>query len=231
MDAAAPRRPPLALGAANEPLAHSRVVLLLVDFINPLDFDGADALAPAALAAARATAALKQRLAQQGLQAIYANDNYGRWRSNFGELLAACQARPGAAGEIARLLAPAPSDLTLLKPRHSCFYATPLELLLGQLQARELVITGLAADLCVQMSAMDARMRGYPVWVPQDCTAAEAPRRKRASLDYLHSTLDCRITASTDALAAEPEAGEPPSDSSDAAADSYVTRLRRREHG
>jgi nicotinamidase-related amidase len=209
MDAVAPQRPALALGAANEPLPTSRVVLLLVDFINPLDFDGADDLAPAALEAARATAALKRRLAQAGMQTIYANDNYGRWRSNFGELLAACRMRPGAAGEIARLLVPASNDLTVLKPRHSCFYATPLELLLGQLQARELVIAGIAADLCVQMSAMDARMRGYPVWVPCDCTAAESPARKQATLDYLHSALDCRVAASTAAIEGASAAGHP----------------------
>jgi hypothetical protein len=34
-------------------------------------------------------------------------------------------------------LYPQAHDLTILKPRHSAFYASPLELLLSQMQARE----------------------------------------------------------------------------------------------
>ena len=64
-------------------------------------------------------------------------------------------------GEIARLLYPQAGDLTILKPRHSAFYASPLELLLAEMQARELVICGLATDMCVQLTAMDAFLREF----------------------------------------------------------------------
>lgn len=47
--------PPTGLRPAQ--LARSERVLLLVDFINPLDFPGGDQLAPHAVAAARCTAA------------------------------------------------------------------------------------------------------------------------------------------------------------------------------
>jgi len=92
-------------------LPHSKEVLLLVDVINPLRFPTARDLIPGALAAARAIAGFKARLARRGVSAIYANDNYGTWHSEFRDILAACQTLPGERGEIARLLAPSRSDL------------------------------------------------------------------------------------------------------------------------
>ena len=65
------------------PLPPSPTVLLLVDYVNPLDFEGAEALAPAAVAAARATASLRRSLRGSQTQVVYANDNYCVWRSDF----------------------------------------------------------------------------------------------------------------------------------------------------
>jgi nicotinamidase-related amidase len=167
--------------------------LLLVDFINPLDFPGAQQLAAPALAAARATASLKARLADQGVCAIYANDNYGAWQSDFRALVARCQAMDGEAGEIARLLAPGERDLTILKPRHSAFYGSPLELLLAEMETGELVVCGLATDMCVQMTVADAFLREFKTWVPADCTAAETPRATQDSLAYMASVLKADV--------------------------------------
>jgi nicotinamidase-related amidase len=176
-------------------LPHSRRVLLLVDFINPLDFPGAEKLAPLAVKAARATASLKLRLAADGVTAIYANDNYGVWQSDFHSLVSACLGMDGPPAEIARLLYPQANDLTLLKPRHSAFYASPLELLLAEMRAEELIICGLATDICVQLTAMDAFLREFRTWVPSDCTAAESPAAKTASLAYMRSVLKCDTSA------------------------------------
>lgn len=170
-------------------LRQSGCVLLLVDFINPLRFDGAEDIAPAALAAAKATAALKQRLCAAGVPAIYANDNYGVWHSDFKQLLGRCREQGGEAGELARLLAPADEDVVVLKPRHSAFHATPLPLLLEQMGARRLVLVGLAADICVQFTAMDAYVRGYELFVPADCTAAEHAADKDAALAWMARVL------------------------------------------
>lgn len=175
------------------PLPHSKEVLLLVDVINPLRFPTARDLIPGALAAARAIAAFKARLARRGVSAIYANDNYGTWHSEFRDILAACQELPGERGEIARLLAPSRSDLVILKPQHSAFHATPLQHLLGQMRAQKIAIVGWAADMCVMLSATDARMLGYQVWVPSDCTAAESSERKNSALRQLHGVFKCSI--------------------------------------
>jgi nicotinamidase-related amidase len=171
-------------------------VLILVDFINPLNFPGAEKLAPRALPAARATLRLRERLERGKVAVVYANDNYGAWQSDFQALVAQCCAREDTSGEIARLLAPRPGDITLLKPRHSAFYGSALELLLKEMGARELILAGLATDICVQMTATDAFLRGYEkVWVPADCTAAETPKAKATSLAYMRDVLKCDVRA------------------------------------
>lgn len=191
-----PARPRSRIGAAGE-LPHSETVLLLVDVINPLEFPEARRLERAALPAARATARLKARLSAAGAATVYANDNYGRWRSDFRDVYAYCVSRGGAAAELARLLAPTPDDIVILKPRHSAFYATPLDLLLTQMQARRLVVAGLAADICVQLTAMDATLRGYRLWVPRDCTAAESSELCNDALAYMRRVLKAEVARSS----------------------------------
>jgi nicotinamidase-related amidase len=177
-------------------LPPSPTVLVLVDFINPLDFDGAEALRPSALEAARATAALRRRAARDGVQTVYANDNYGVWQSDFKAVWARCRAMRGVPAEIARLLQPRRRDLTILKPRHSAFYSTPLDLLLRQLRSKRLIIAGLAADNCVLFTAMDAYLHGYSLWVPQDCTAAESADGKANALQHMQRILKATVRAS-----------------------------------
>jgi nicotinamidase-related amidase len=193
---------------ASPRLPCSSQVLLLVDFINPMNFPGGETLAPRAVEAARATAALKERLTAQGVATIYANDNYGVWQSDFHSLVTTCLGMEGPPGEIAHLLYPQAHDLTILKPRHSAFYASPLELLLREMQASELIICGLATDMCVQLTAGDAFLREFKVWVPSDCTAAESQDKKQASLIYMESVLKCDTRASGPAQARHERAHE-----------------------
>lgn len=175
------------------PLGVSPTVLLLVDFINTMRFPGARKLLPGALDAAKATSRLRKRLQARGVAAIYANDNYGVWRSDFQDLVATCRALPGMRGEMANLIAPGEHDLTILKPRHSAFHSTPLHHLLQELKAKELIVVGLATDMCVHLTVMDAYMLGYKVWVPGDCTAAESAVSKAESLRLMSRVLKCSV--------------------------------------
>jgi len=173
-------------------LPPSRRVMLLVDFINPLRFEGAKELAPFAVDAAQATARFKKRFRAEGGTAIYVNDNFGEWQSDVPRLLRECKRSGGAAAKLARFLAPAEEDLIVLKPRHSGFYQTPLDLLLHDLKAKELVIVGLSTDYCVKCTAMDAYVRGYRVCVPADCTAAESVQRRDDALTWMKDALKAR---------------------------------------
>jgi isochorismate hydrolase len=45
----------------------------------------------------------------------------------------------------------------------------------------------------VQITAMDAFLREFKVWVPADCSAAETPQAHEASLAYMAGVLKCDI--------------------------------------
>ena len=60
-------------------------------------------------------------------------------------------------------LLPEKDDYFVLKPKHSAFYQTNLEILLNYLGVRTLIMTGMAADICVLFSANDAYMRDFRV--------------------------------------------------------------------
>lgn len=168
-------------------------MLLVVDFINPLNFEGATNLEIPAVRAARVTARLRQRLSREGARTIYANDNYGVWNSDFASLWRKCVRLGGASADLALALPPRKKDFAILKPRHSAFYSTPLELLLQQLGCKRLVVTGLATDSCVLFTAMDAYLRGYTLWVPSDATAAQSEQAQQQTLAHMAAVLKADI--------------------------------------
>ena len=119
-----------------------------------------------------AIATLKRRWAAARVPVIYANDNSGQWRSDFKFVVDESLDSQGLGAEITRQLQPAPDDYFVLKPKHSAFFATPLEILLDHLRAKRLIIAGVAGDQCVMNTAADARMRDFDVVVPSDCIAS-----------------------------------------------------------
>jgi nicotinamidase-related amidase len=178
--------------------------LLLVDFIHALVADGGPRLPASALKAARNTALLKQRARRARMPVIYANDHFGNWKSDFPSLVRACRQRGGYAGELAALLEPGPEDFSVLKPRHSAFYGTPLEFLLDELGASRLILAGIEADICVMYTAQDAYMRKFRLWVPRNCVASRSGRRLAAALEFMGKNLkaDTRPAAETTPLGA-----------------------------
>jgi nicotinamidase-related amidase len=174
----------------------SPVALLLVDVINDLEFEGGEDLLPHAVEAARRIRDLKTAAKELGIPAIYANDNFGRWRSDFREVVEH-NLQDGVRGEeLARLLAPEKDDYFVLKPKHSAFFATTLETLLQYLGAQRLILVGYSSDICVTLTAADAYMRDYRLWVPADCVASASPKENRHALAYMQRVLEADTTPS-----------------------------------
>ena len=185
------------------------VALLLIDVINDLAFDGGEELLVQARPMAQAIAELKQRAYQANIPVIYVNDNFGHWRSDFQTIVEYCL-RPDVPGrETTAMLRPGQDDYFVIKPRHSAFYQTSLDLLLKYLKVRKLILTGMAADMCVLFTANDAYLREFEVIVPADCCAAESETYRRQSLDLVERVLKADITPSTEldlaGLAASPQ--------------------------
>ena len=57
--------------------------LLLIDVINDFEFEGGDKLLRPALPVGQSIAELKKGARAVGIPAIYVNDNFGKWRSDF----------------------------------------------------------------------------------------------------------------------------------------------------
>ena len=187
----APERTPLAGRRAARATA-----LVVIDMFSTWDFPDADALGRAAIRAAGCIAALKRRCDGAGVPTVFVNDNRGRWRSDAPGIVAesAVASRTGAA--IAERLRPGEQDYFVLKPKHSAFFATPLDLLLRHLRVRRLIVSGVAADQCVLLAAIEARMQDYDVVVPADCVGAQTAARNASALRHLESAHKVRVAAS-----------------------------------
>ena len=174
----------------------SQTCLLIIDMISEFSFDQAEHLFPAIDQAAQRIAALKRCMKKAEIPVIYINDNFGKWRSDFRGLITRCLQDGCRGRKIAEILAPDEDDYFVLKPKHSAFFATPLELLLKFLDTRHLVVTGIAGNNCVLYTAADAYMREFQVTVPSDCTVSLDPEANRMALAHMQETLKADITAS-----------------------------------
>ncbi len=177
---------------------NAETALLLIDVINPIDFEGGENLLRHALPMAGALAALKRRARAAGVPVIYVNDNFGRWRSDFPKIVQYCL-HPDVRGKpVVERLPPEDDDYFVLKPKHSAFFQTNLEILLKYLGVSTLILTGMAADICVLFSANDAYMRDFRIMVPSDCTASEDAENNRQVLMLMQRVLKAEITPSTE---------------------------------
>jgi len=163
--------------------------LLLVDVINDLDFPGSGPLVRAAEAMADGLARLAERARGAGVPVIYVNDNFGRWRSDWRSVVARCAAGEAPGHRVTQRLRPTPEDYFVLKPKHSGFFATPLDILLRYLRVDTLVLTGFAADICILATAHDAYMRDYRIVVPRDCVASNTRAKTAFALNEIREVL------------------------------------------
>jgi len=175
---------------------NSSVALVLIDVINDLNFERADELLAQALPMARKIATLKREAAQLQIPTIYVNDNFGQWKSDFRHTVEHCCADNSRGREISRALRPEASDYFVLKPKHSGFYATTLDVLLEYLKVDTLIITGIAANICVLFTANDAYMRDYRLVVPSDCVASNSAEETENSLRQMKTVLKADIRPS-----------------------------------
>ena len=174
----------------------SDVAVVLIDVINDLEFEGGDRLLPQALPMARRLAALAARARSAGVPVIYANDNFGRWRSDFRALLDRVLGESVRGRPIAELLRPEPDDYIVLKAKHSAFYSTTLDLVLRYLGTRTLVLGGLTGDRCVLLTASDAYMRDLRLVVPSDGVASIERGANRRALEQMRTLFDADVRPS-----------------------------------
>jgi nicotinamidase-related amidase len=175
----------------------SSVALILIDVINHFEFPDGDALLKNALPIAPRLARLKARCREAGVPAIYVNDNFGQWRSDAKSLVAHCLESTCAGRSFVEQILPDKEDYFVLKPMHSGFFQTPLEILLRYLGANRLILTGLATNSCVVCTAHDARMRDFTLNIPSDCSAARTRREHDEAISHVEEMAGAAVFPSS----------------------------------
>jgi nicotinamidase-related amidase len=178
------------------PVPVAGTALLLIDVINDLAFDGSDALVEQAEAMAAPLARLKRRATTAGVSAIYINDNFGQWRSDFRKTVAHCTARCSPGRRVSLRLKPTSRDYFVLKPKHSGFFDTTLDTLLETLRIRRVILTGIAGNICVLFTANDAHMREYKIFAPSDCIVSNTAADNDHALRQIETVLKGNIAPS-----------------------------------
>jgi nicotinamidase-related amidase len=177
---------------------NSDMALILIDVINDLAFDGGEKLLKHAIPMAKRVAALKKRAQQAGIPSIYVNDNFGRWQSDFQKLIVHCLADDSCGKQLVTILQPEEDDYFVLKPKHSGFYSTTLDLLLTYLGVKTLILTGIAGNICVLFTANDAYMRDYHLLIPADCVVSNTLKENNSALELMEKVLKADIRPSTE---------------------------------
>jgi|SRR5687768_11652254 len=170
----------------------SKAALLLIDVINDFDFPEGEELLRLAKPVGKNIAALKKRANDAGIPAVYVNDNFGRWQSDFKKIVAHCKNARGK--EFVEMLLPEDEDYFVLKPKHSGFYSTSLHLLVTHLGAENLILTGIAGNNCVLFTANDAYMRDFKIFIPSDCVVSNTEEENAHALKQMETVLKADTT-------------------------------------
>ena len=95
-------------------------------------------------------------------------------------------------------LTPGKGESVVEKNTHDCFYKTRMDSLLKRLgvlpETHTVVVTGIAAGICVYHAVIGFHVRHYNVVVPLDCCADWPESRKILETQMLRSAYDYNVT-------------------------------------
>ena len=177
----------------------SDTALLVIDMFNTYDHPDAEKLAESAAEVVAPIAELVERAGRRDdVDVIYVNDNYGDFAANHSDIIQG--ALQGARPDLVRPLVPSPDTRFLTKVRHSAFYATALDYLLGRLQTKRLILTGQVTEQCILYSALDAYVRGFEVRVARDAVVPLDPELGEAALTMMERNMRARVVPGAEAF-------------------------------
>ena len=170
--------------------------LIVVDMLNAYEHEDADELIQSVETVVEPIRELIARADKEGVEIVYVNDNYGDWRVSREDLVK--QAMNGARPDLVEPLVPPDGADFIVKARHTIFYMTPLEYLLGQKEVGHLVLTGQVTEQCILYSALDAFVRHFEVSVPRDGVAHIHENLAGAALEMMERNMGAEITSCAD---------------------------------
>lgn len=135
---------------------------------------------------------LKAKMKKEGAPIIYVCDTHFKGDKEF-EKWGSHTVEGTWGADVIEELKPDENDYVIKKWRYSAFYATPLDMILRQLNVDAIVLTGVLTDVCIQHTAADAYFRGYKTIVPKSCTATITEERKEYALNFITRMYDAEI--------------------------------------
>lgn len=173
--------------------------LVVVDMFNTYTHTDGETLAGNVAGIVGPLAALTARAHEHpGIDLIFVNDNHGDFTAQSSDIVAAAAA--GAHPELVDPLVPPPGCRFLTKVRHSAFYATALDYLLGRLGVRRVILAGQVTEQCILYSALDAYLRHYSVVVPCDAVAHIDADLGAAALEMMRRNMGAEILRAGECL-------------------------------
>ena len=168
-----------------------RSALIVIDMLNSYEHADAKQLTRSVERSLPAMERLLERAAGEDVLTIYVNDNFGAWNSNRDELVSTVL--EGRFRHLVEPIAPRDDTLFVVKARHSIFFQTPLEYLLGQHDVERVVLIGQVTEQCVLYSALDAYIRHLQVAVPRDAVAHIHEHLADAALELMELNMDAEV--------------------------------------
>lgn len=177
----------------------SDTALVVVDMLNTYRHEDAELLAPNVAAIIDPLVGLIETArGRDDVDLIYVNDNYGDFTAQFSDIVDS--ALTGAHPDLVRPIAPAEGGLLLTKVRHSVFYATALDYLLGRLETRRLILAGQVTEQCILYSALDAYVRHFDVVIPPDAVAHIDAGLGQAALEMMRRNMSAEVKPAAECL-------------------------------
>jgi nicotinamidase-related amidase len=168
------------------------IAVLVLDMFNPYDHEDAELLAPGVEQVVDPLASLIPRAGERDdVDLIYVNDNHGDFTVGREQIVQ--RALEGERPDLVKPFVPASDRMFLIKVRHSAFFSTPLDYLLGRLGTRRVVITGQVTEQCVLYTALDAYVRHLEIRVPPDAVAHIDPELGSAALRMMASNMRAEL--------------------------------------
>ena len=82
-------------------------------------------------------------------------------------------------------LYPLPNEPVIDKPGKGAFFATDLHAILQNRAIRQLIVTGVTTEVCVNTTVREANDRGYDCLVPSDCVGSYFPEFQEMGLKMI----------------------------------------------
>jgi nicotinamidase-related amidase len=178
----------------------SDTAVLVIDMLNAYHHEDAELLIPHVGdiidPLARLVSVAREH---EGVDLIYVNDNYGDFTADHDDIVRS--ALQGARPDLVKPIVPDTDCRFLGKVRHSAFYATSLDYLLGRLKTKRLILTGQVTEQCILYTALDAYVRHFTVVVPPDAVAHIDADLGDAALKMMQRNMSAEIVTAAECMA------------------------------